>query len=32
MDAMGAAIRGRRGKERAADVIEDVARQHRARS
>ncbi len=31
MEAMGAAIRGRRGKERAADVIEDVARQHRAR-
>lgn len=32
MNAMGAAIRGRRGKERAADVIEQVARQHRART
>ncbi len=32
MDAMGAAIRGRRGKERAADVIEQVAQQHRDRT
>ncbi len=32
MDTMGAAIRGRRGKERAADVIEQVAQQHRART
>ncbi len=31
MDAMGAAIRARRGKERAADVIEQVAQQHRDR-
>ena len=31
MDDMGAAIRARRGKERAADVIEQVAQQHRDR-
>ncbi len=32
MDAMGSAIRARRGKERAADVIERVAQKHRAGS
>ncbi|MCZ3388393.1 MAG: glycosyl transferase [Actinomycetia bacterium] len=31
MNAVGAAIRARRGKERAADVIEQVAQQHRDR-
>jgi MGT family glycosyltransferase len=31
MDDMGAAIRARRGKERAADVIEQVAQHHRDR-
>lgn len=29
MEAMGAAIRARQGKEKAADLIEQVARQHR---
>lgn len=31
LEAIGVAIRGRRGKERAADVIEQVAQQQRAR-
>jgi UDP:flavonoid glycosyltransferase YjiC (YdhE family) len=31
LDEIGEAIRGRRGKERAADVIEEVGRAHRDR-